>query len=251
MNIISLINQKGGVGKTTSTANIGAALAELNKGVLLIDLDPQANLSYSLGIQAHELESSVYELLKGEADLSGVLQHRGALDIIPASLDLAALDMELSGKIGRENQLKRVLKDLKNYDFILIDCPPSLGLLTINALTFSNKVFIVTQPEYLALKGMNKLLDTLEEIRDMELNTAIDLAGIVFTMYDSRKNLNREIIDKVTKHFGRLVFDTYIRSNVSLAEAPAQGKTIFEYKPGSRGAEDYLRLTTEILERMK
>lgn len=250
MKTIAFINQKGGVGKTTSTINIGAALWRAGKKVMLIDLDPQANLTYSLGIKAHELEFTIYDLLKNEIDLESVLISRDGMKVLPSTLDLSGAEIELSGTPGREFLLKEALNGLKGFDYMLIDCPPSLGLLTINALTTAKELFIPLQAEYLALQGMKKLLETVELVKK-RLNKDLELSGIICTLYDSRKNLNREVEAKVREHFGEKVFKTVIRDNISLAEAPSFGKTIFEYKPNSKGAEDYINLTKEITNRGK
>lgn len=248
--IIALINQKGGVGKTTSTVNIGAGLTKLGKKVLLVDLDPQAHLTYSLGIEAHELENTVYELLKGEAQFKQVLVDRDGLHIIPASLDLSGAEIELSGIPGRELLLKEALETTTNYDFILLDCAPSLGLLTVNALTTAQEVYIPLHTEFLPLQGMSKLLQTVDIVKK-RLNRKIQVTGIIATRYDGRKNLHKEVIEKVRsfQDFDKKLFKTFIRENIAIAEAPSFGKTIFEHKPDSNGSEDYLSLCREILNR--
>jgi chromosome partitioning protein len=247
--IIALVNQKGGVGKTTSTKNIGAGLASLGYAVLLIDLDPQANLTYSLGIQAHNFNRTVYEVLKEEIPASDAILYKNGLYIIPSSINLSSAEIELSGTAGRELLLKEGLGDIaKDYDYILIDCPPSFGLLTLNALTTAKEVFIPLQTEFLALQGMTKLLDTVNIIKK-RLNTGLEITGIIGTRYDSRKNLNREIIDNIKEHFGDKLFNTMIRDNIALAEAPSFGQDIFTYKRDSYGAEDYLNLCKEIIKR--
>ena len=249
MKIIALVNQKGGVGKTTSTINIGAGLSSLGKKVLLIDLDPQANLTYSLGIEAHKLNKTIYELLKGEASIKEVIQNKNGLDIIPSSIDLSGAEIELSGTAGRELLLKEALADIKDkYDYILLDCPPSLGLLTLNGLTTAKQVYIPLQTEYLALQGMSKLLQTIEIIKK-RLNPNLEITGIIGTLYDKRKRLNNEVIDKIKEHFKSKLFNTMIRDNISLAEAPSYGQDIFTYKKDSYGAIDYLKLSKEILKR--
>lgn len=246
---IALINQKGGVGKTTSTINAGAGLARLGRRVLLVDLDPQAHLTYALGIAAHEQKATVYELLKNEAGLADVILDRGdRLRLIPSSLDLSGAEMALSGVAGREFLLREALEPLTESDYVLIDCPPSLGLLTINALTTAQEVYIPVQTEFLALQGMSTLLQTVEVVQ-RRLNREIQLAGIIATRYDSRKTLNREVVDKIREYIGDKLFNTLIRDNVSLAEAPSHGQTIFEYKRNSNGAADYLALSREIIER--
>jgi chromosome partitioning protein len=246
MRIISLLNQKGGVGKTTSTVNIGHGLSLLGKKVLLVDMDPQAHLTYSLGIKAHELERSIYELLKGEATLEQVVQTHGAMKVIPSTLDLSGAEMELSAVAGREMLLREILKGMRGIDYVLIDCPPSLGLLTLNTLTTAREVFICLQTEYLALQGIGKLTETIQIVKK-RLNKNLFVSGIICTRYDKRKRLNKEVVENIKAHFGDKVFHTMIRDNVALAEAPIKGKTIFDYSPKSYGAEDYMNLCKEIV----
>jgi chromosome partitioning protein len=248
MQITALINQKGGVGKTTCATNIGAGLNKLGKHVLLIDLDPQAHLTYSLGIPAHELKNTVYELLRGIVTLKKTIIKRNGLNLIPSSLNLSGAEIEFSGVAGREFLLKETLEGLKKYDYVFIDCPPSLGLLTLNALTTAQEVYIPLQTEYLALQGMTKLLETLNIVKK-RLNKNIEITGIIAMRFDGRKNLNREVVEKIKEYFGNKLFNTLIRDNISLAEAPSFGKTIFEYKSNSYGAKDYLDLCKEIIKR--
>jgi len=250
MKIIALINQKGGVGKTTCAINIGAGLNKLNKRVLLIDLDPQAHLTYSLGLPAHELKNTVYELLKGNVNLKDTIVRRNGLSLVPSSLNLSGAEIEFSGMAGREFLLKEILDKENRFDYAFIDCPPSLGLLTLNALTTAQEVYIPLQTEFLALQGMTKLLETIAIVKK-RLNKNIDTAGIIATRFDCRKNLNREVVDKIKEYFGNKLFKTLIRDNISLAEAPSFGKTIFEYKSNSYGAKDYLNLCKEIVKRSK
>jgi chromosome partitioning protein len=248
MRAIALANQKGGVGKTTSAINIGAGLCRLGKPALLVDLDPQAHATYSLGIEPKDQDKTVYELLKGEAKIGETMVERDGLKVLPATLDLAAAEQELSGVPGREFLLRDALGGLKGFDFVLIDCPPSLGLLTLNALTAAQEVFIPMQTEFLALRGLSKLMETVETVRQ-RLNKRLELSGIIGTRFDSRRVLNREVVEKLKDYFGDKLFKTLIRENIALAEAPASGKTIYEHEPGSHGAEDYLALCKEILER--
>jgi len=248
MQIIALINQKGGVGKTTCAINIGAGLNKLSKHVLLIDLDPQAHLTYSLGIPAHELKNTVYELLKGTVALKETIIERNGLSLVPSSLNLSGAEIEFSGVAGREFLLKETMEGLKKYDYVFIDCPPSLGLLTLNALTTAQKVYIPLQTEFLALQGMTKLLETISIVKK-RLNKNIEITGIIAMRFDNRKNLNREVVEKIKEYFGNRLFNTLIRDNISLAEAPSFGKTIFEYKSNSYGAKDYLDLCKEIIKR--
>lgn len=248
MRIISLINQKGGVGKTTCVINIGDALIKLKRSVLLIDLDPQAHLTYSLGIKAHELNKTIYNVLREEVKIEDIkIERKKGLDIIPSTLDLTGSEIELSSIAGREMLLKEALEPIgQRYNYILIDCPPSLGLLTLNALVCTKEVFIPLQTEYLALQGMSKLLETIEVVKK-RLNKELNITGIIGTRYDNRKILNKEIIEKIKEHFSNKLFKTLIRENISIAEAPSYGHTIFEYKPDSHGAEDYLNLAKEII----
>ncbi|MBP7184467.1 MAG: ParA family protein [Saprospiraceae bacterium] len=242
--IISLLNHKGGVGKTTSTINIGAGLVELGKKVLLVDLDPQANLTLSLGIPRQKV--TIYEALRGEAELEPFTVKNG-LDVITSTLDLSGAEMELVNEAGREYLLRELFEPIKmEYDFILIDCPPSLGLLTLNALTCSHQVIIPLQTEFLALQGLAKIKQVIDKVK-FRLNRNLEIGGVVATMYNSRLVLNRDVVETIRKYFGEKVFHTLIRDNVNLAEAPAQRKDIFAYSPKSSGAEDYLNLSKEIL----
>jgi chromosome partitioning protein len=244
--VISLLNHKGGVGKTTSTINIGAGLVEMGKKVLLIDLDPQANLTLSLGISRQKI--TIYESLRGEGDLEPYTVKPG-LDVITSSLDLSGAEMELINEAGREYILRELLNPLSDvYDYILIDCPPSLGLLTLNALTSSRYVIIPLQTEFLALQGLAKIKQVIDKVK-FRLNKKLDIIGVMATMYDNRRVLNRDVVETIHKFFGEKVFKTYIRDNVALAEAPAQRKDIFGYAPKSSGADDYLNICKELIER--
>jgi len=246
--IISLLNHKGGVGKTTSTMNIGAGLVELGKRVLLIDLDPQANLTLALGIPRQP--SSMYEAMRGESDL--VPFHlKDRLHVVISVLDLSGVEMELLNEAGREFLLKELINPVRdNYDYIIIDCPPSLGLLTLNALTASDSVMIPVQTEFLAMQGLAKIKQVIQKVK-LRLNRQLEIGGVIATMYDSRKVLNRDVVDTLRKYFGDILFDTLIRDNVALAEAPAQRQDIFEYSRNSSGAEDYLALSKEIIDRVE
>ena len=250
MKLIALTNQKGGVGKTTSTINIGVGLANMGKRVLLIDLDPQANLTYSLGLQAHELDKTIYEVFKGEIRAKDALIKTHGLSLLPSSINLSGAEIELSGVAGREFLLKEALSDVGEFDYILLDCPPSLGLLTLNALTTAKEIYIPLQTEFLALQGMSKLLETIDIVKG-RLNKGLDITGIIGTLYDGRKKLNNEVVDKIKGHFEGKLFDTLIRDNVALAEAPSYGKDIYSYKANSSGAEDYQALCKEIIKRGK
>jgi len=246
--VITVSNHKGGVGKTTSVINIGAGLNRLGKRVLLIDLDPQANLSQSLGLI--DQKQNIYRALKGESPLEPIRVLKG-LDIVASTLDLSGAEIELSSEAGREYILRELIEPIKSsYDYVIIDNPPSLGLLTINALTASSEVLIPLQAQYLALQGLTKLLEVIEKIRK-RLNKELELGGVFITQYDSRKILNRDIVASIQSHFKQDVFKTKIRDNVALAEAPTQGVDIFRYSPKSYGAEDYLALCKEIIKRNK
>ncbi|HOK06624.1 MAG TPA: ParA family protein [Syntrophales bacterium] len=243
--IIALCNQKGGVGKTTCAVNIGAGLAALGRRVMLVDVDPQAHLTYALGVPAHDLKQSLYDVLKGGLPLEEAALGRDGMLLVPSSLDLAGLEMELASVPGRELLLRETLDGVEGYDFIILDCPPSLGLLTLNALCAAREVFIPLQTEFMALKGMGKLLGTIETVKK-RLNPDLAVTGIIGTRYDARKRLNRGIVETITDRFGGLLFATLIRENVSLAEAPGYGQTIFEYAPRSYGAQDFRALAREI-----
>lgn len=245
--IISISNHKGGVGKTTSTLNIGAGLNNLGLKVLLIDLDPQANLSQSLGLINQD--KNIYGALRGDYKLEPIEILKG-LDLIPSTLDLSGAEIELSSEPGREYILKELIEPLKGtYDYILIDCPPSLGLLTINSFTASDEVIIPLQAQYLALQGLAKLIEVVDKIKG-RLNKELKIGGVFITQYDSRKILNRDVLATIENHFKDEVFKTKIRDNIALAEAPAESLDIFRYNPKSKGAEDYLTLSKEIVNKL-
>ena len=246
--VISISNHKGGVGKTTSAINIGAGLNLLKKKVLLIDLDPQANLTQSLGLINQE--RNIYGALKGEYKLQPIEILKG-LDIIPSTLDLSGAEIELSSEPGREYILKELIEPLRaSYDFIIIDSPPSLGLLTINSFTASDEILIPLQAQFLALQGLAKLVEVVDKIKG-RLNKGLKVGGVFITQYDSRKVLNRDVVETIQAHFKDEVFKTKVRDNIALAEAPAQGLDIFRYNSKSYGAEDYLALSKEVLKRSK
>jgi chromosome partitioning protein len=242
--IVAFSNHKGGVGKTCSVANIGAAFAKAGKKTLLIDLDPQGNLTTALGVE--DPERTIYGALRGIHKLEP-FNITERLDIIPADIDLSAAEMELSGEAGREYILRELLEPLKAlYDYILIDCPPSLGLLTINALTAAKWVMIPLQAEFLALKGLTKLGEVVEKVQK-RLNKDLTLAGVFLTRYDTRLTLNKRVLETAEARFPGKVFKTVIRNNVAIAEAPAAGLDIFRYAASSNGAEDYSALAKELL----
>ena len=242
--VISISNHKGGVGKTTSAINIGAGLNRLGKKVLLIDLDPQANLSQSLGLINQD--KNIYGAIRGEYKLQPVEVLKG-LSVVPSTLDLSGAEVELSGEAGREYILKELIDPIKkHYDYVIIDSPPSLGLLTINSFTASDEIYIPLQAQYLAIQGLTKLVEVIDKIKK-RLNKSLKIGGVFITQYDSRKILNRDVVDTIKGHFKNDVFKTMIRDNVALAEAPTQGTDIFRYQAKSKGAEDYLALCKEII----
>jgi len=245
--IITLSNHKGGVGKTTSSINIGAGLNKLGKKVLLIDLDPQANLSQSLGVV--DAEKNIYGALRGFYKLTPIKILKG-LDLIPSTLELSGAEIEMIGEPGREYILKQTIEPIKNkYDFIIIDSPPSLGLLTINSLTASDEVIIPLQAQFLALQGLVKLMEVIKKIK-LRLNKDLELGGVFITQYDNRKILNKNVSETIVDHFKDQVFKTKIRDNVALAEAPSNGLDIFRYNSKSYGAHDYLSLSKEIVKKL-
>lgn len=247
--VLCLSNHKGGVGKTCSTCNIGAGLSIEGYKVLLIDLDPQANLSLSLGLT--DVEKSIYPVLLGNCSIDEAIYNiTENLDIIPSNLDLAGAEIELSSEAGREVILKECISKIDtDYDFIIIDCAPSLGLLTTNALTASDKVYIPLQAQYLSLQGVSKLTSIIEKIQ-RRLNNKLEIGGIFITQYDARKVLNRDIADNIEKYFANQVLKTKIRDNITLAEAPGRGKDIFRYNPKCYGAQDYMSLCNEIISKL-
>ena len=247
--IISVSNQKGGVGKTTTALSLSAALGVLEKNVLLIDMDPQANASSGLGIDSNEINLSSYDLMIGKSDPKNLIIKSGSpnLDIVPAKIDLVGLEIEIVNESNREYLLKNSLDKIKNnYDFVIIDCPPSLGLITLNALTCSNSVIIPIQCEYFALEGLGKLLNTIKGVQKVH-NSTLSLEGILLTMFDSRLRLSNQVKDDVKKHFGDVVFNTIIPRNVSLGEAPSYGESILVYNATSKGSKSYLKFAQEII----
>ena len=249
--IIAIANQKGGVGKTTTAVNLAASLGVLEKKVLLIDADPQANASSGLGIDVESIEKGTYQLLEHtiKAEEAIIPTESPNLDIIPAHSDLVAIEIELVDQDQRESMLKKAIVHLKDsYDYILIDCAPSLGLLTLNALTAADSVIIPIQCEYFALEGLGKLLNTVKSVQKIH-NDKLDIEGLLLTMYDSRLRLSNQVVDEVKKHFDEMVFKTIIQRNVRLSEAPSYGESIINYDAGSRGASNYLSLAEEIIKK--
>lgn len=248
--IIAVTNQKGGVGKTTTTINLGAYLARAGKTVLLCDLDPQGNATSGLGINKSALsQKTVYELLRGEAMLTQIIQptNQKNLFILPTGTELAASEVELVGANNREFVLKQAMANL-TFDYVLIDCPPSLSLLTINALTAADKVLIPVQTEFYALEGLGQLIDLVQRVR-ASVNPHLELLGLVMTMYDARTTLSGAVQSELLKHFGQKVFATHIPRNIRLAEAPSYGKTIAEHDKWSKGARSYKALAKELISR--
>ena len=245
--IIGVANQKGGVGKTTTAVNLAAALGVLEKRILIIDADPQANATSGLGIE--EVKFSTYNLLENSEDVQNCIQKTSSpnLDIIPSHIDLVAAEIELVDRDKREYRLKEALKPiLDNYDYIIIDCAPSLGLITINALTAADSVIIPIQCEYFALEGLGKLLNTVKNVQKIH-NKDLDIEGLLLTMYDSRLRLSNQVVEEVKTHFPEMVFDTIISRNVRLSEAPSFGESILMYDAESKGAIQYLQLAEEVL----
>jgi chromosome partitioning protein len=250
--VFAITNQKGGVGKTTTAINLAAALAAADRRVLLVDGDPQGNATSGLGVAVEAEGVSLYEVLLGEARTADVIRrgvHLAKLDVLPATPDLAGAEVELVNEEGREARLARALEtERENYDYILIDCPPSLGLLTINMLAAADSILIPLQCEYFALEGLTQLLRTVEMVRQA-LRPTLTVGGVILTMYDSRLNLSRQVADDAREHFGELVYKTAIPRNIRLAEAPSYGRPILLYDISSVGATSYMALAKELIER--
>jgi chromosome partitioning protein len=249
--IIAIANQKGGVGKTTTTINVGGYLAQSGRRVLLVDMDPQGNAATCLGVSKRDLDQTISEVLLGEAPAQAAIVQTGrpGLDLLPSTPDLAGAAVALVPMLARETRLTKALMPVADqYDMILIDCPPSLDLLTINGLTAAERVLIPLQCEFLALEGLAQLKETIELVRS-QLNNRLQIGGVVMTMYDGRANLARQVVDEVRRYFPQRIFATLIPRNVRLSEAPSHGELICEYDPQSRGAKAYAALTEELLRR--
>lgn len=249
--IISIINQKGGVGKSTTAVNLAAALGELGKKVLIVDFDPQGNSTSGLGIEKEELEQCVYDALLNDVPAKNLLIQANCnnVTVIPATIQLAGAEIELVSAMARETRLKELLEPVQeNYDFVFIDCPPSLGLLTINALTAADSVLIPIQCEYYALEGVTKLLESMRMVKS-KINKGLEVFGVLLTMYDSRTSLANQVVDEVKQYFGDKVFNTLIPRTVKISEAPSFGMSVIQYAPQNKGAQSYMELAEEVIGR--
>ena len=249
--IIAVANQKGGVGKTTTAINLSSCLAEKGKKVLAVDMDPQGNMTSGLGVDKNTVENTIYDLIIGESSIDEVLKKdiMKNLDIIPANIDLSAAEIELIDVEDKEYIVRNVIKDIKdNYDYIIIDCPPSLSMLTINAMTTATSVLVPIQCEYYALEGLSQLIHTVDLVRD-RLNPEWEIEGVVFTMYDGRTTRSLQVVENVKDNLHQNIYKTIIPRNIRLAEAPSYGVPINEYDPKSAGSESYMRLAEEVINR--
>ncbi|TPR23435.1 ParA family protein [Apilactobacillus timberlakei] len=247
--VISLANQKGGVGKTTTSVNLGADLASNGKKVLLIDADAQGNATSGVGIKKSSIKKDIYDILVNEEDINDAILHsvHDNLDVVPATIQLSGADIELTPQMARETRLLNALKVVKdNYDYILVDCPPSLGLITINAFTASDSILIPVQSEYYALEGLSQLLNTVKLVQK-HFNPDLKIEGVLLTMYDARTKLGQQVNSEVRNYFGDTVYQTVITRNVRLSEAPSYGLPIIDYDPKSKGSELYMQLAKEVL----
>ena len=249
--VMAIINQKGGVGKSTTAINLSAALGELGKQVLLVDLDPQGNSSSGLGIEKSQVHNCVYDVLLNDVAIEDVIipDVGEGLDLVPATINLAGAEVELVSEMARENRLKDAVGSLRGkYDYVFIDCPPSLGLLTVNALVAADKLLIPIQCEFYALEGVTKLLDSMKRVKT-RLNPTLDIFGVLLTMYDGRTTLSRQVVEEVRSYFGKMVFTTLIPRTVKLSEAPSFGQPITQYDPSGKGAQSYVNLAKEVVQR--
>ena len=249
--VMAIINQKGGVGKSTTAINLSAALGELGKQVLLVDLDPQGNSSSGLGIEKNQVHNCVYDVLLNDVAIEDVIipDVGEGLDLVPATINLAGAEVELVSEMARENRLKDAVGSLRGkYDYVFIDCPPSLGLLTVNALVAADKLLIPIQCEFYALEGVTKLLDSMKRVKT-RLNPTLDIFGVLLTMYDGRTTLSRQVVEEVRSYFGKTVFTTLIPRTVKLSEAPSFGQPITQYDPSGKGAQSYVNLAKEVVQR--
>ncbi len=249
--IIAIANQKGGVGKTTTAINLSACLAEKGQKVLAIDMDPQGNMSSGLGLDKDSIDKTIYDMIIGENDVEEVIDHGTIdnLDILPSNVDLSAVEIELIDVDNKEFIVKDAIQKIRDkYDYIIIDCPPSLSLLTINAMTTADSVLVPIQCEYYALEGLSQLIHTVELVKE-RLNSILEIEGVVFTMYDARTNLSLQVVENVKDNLQQNIYKTIIPRNIRLAEAPSYGTPINQYDPKSAGAESYMRLAEEVIEK--
>lgn len=249
--IIAIANQKGGVGKTTTAINLSACLAEKGQKVLAIDMDPQGNMTSGLGLDKDDVDKTIYDMIIGESEIEAVIKKETIknLDILPSNVDLSAVEIELIDVENKEFIVNNSIQKIRdNYDFIIIDCPPSLSLLTINAMTTADSVLVPIQCEYYALEGLSQLIHTVELVKD-RLNSKLEIEGVVFTMYDARTNLSLQVVENVKDNLQQNIYKTIIPRNIRLAEAPSYGTPINQYDPRSAGAESYMRLADEVIEK--